>query len=129
VAKQRDALAETLTNAPVALSNLQNAYNAKTGTLDVRANAAENLKLQNLICNLIIAGGQPDSLCKTVNGALKPVEDLLDQLRSQGLDLPDLLSEVPQSTGANPSGAQPESTGVVVRGADSTLGGLLGAQR
>src|SRR4029079_16745263 len=55
VAKQRDALAEALTNAPVALSNLQNAYNPKTGTLDTRANINENLSVQTLLCNLIVA--------------------------------------------------------------------------
>ena len=61
MAEQRDALAETLTNAPVALSNLQNAYNPRTGTLDTRANINENLKIQTLLCNLIVASGQPAS--------------------------------------------------------------------
>lgn len=126
VAKQRDALAETLTNAPVALSNLQNAYNAKTGTLDTRANVDENLKLQDMLCNLIVASGQPASLCKNVTGALKPVEDLLDELEGHGVDLPlDLLSAVPESqtTGAS------AGTTVQMRGADPTLGGLLEVSR
>ena len=100
IAEQRDALAETLTNAPVAISNLQNAYNPKTGTLDTRANINENLKLQNLLCSLIVEGGQPASLCKTVNGVLKPIEDLLDQLDGLGVKLPlDLLSALPAQTG------------------------------
>ena len=99
VAKQRDALAETLTNAPVAISNLQNAYNPKTGTLDTRANVNENLKLQNLLCNLIVDGRPAGRPCATtVNGALKPIEDLLDQLEGLGVKLPlDLLSALPQS--------------------------------
>ncbi len=67
VAKQRDALAETLTDAPVAISNLQNAYNPKSGTLDTRANIAENLKLQNLLCSLISESGLPKSTCTTVS--------------------------------------------------------------
>ena len=121
VAKQRDALAETLTNAPVALSNLQNAYNPKTGTLDTRANINENLKVQTLLCNLIVASGQPASLCKSVTGALKPVTDLLDQLEGLGVKLPvDLLSAVPQSQSTGTTGGS-----VQVRGADPTLGGLL----
>lgn len=127
VAKQRDALAETLTNAPVAISNLQNAYNPKTGTLDVRANINENLKLQNLLCSLIVSGGQPGSLCKTVDGVLKPVEDLLDQLGGLGVKLPvDLLSAMPQSGATTSTTGGSGSTGVVLRGADPTLGGLLG---
>ena len=100
VAEQRDALAETLTNAPVAISNLQNAYNPETGTLDTRANINENLKLQNLLCSLIVEGGQPASLCKTVNGVLKPIEDLLDQLEELGVKLPlDLLSRPAEHAG------------------------------
>jgi phospholipid/cholesterol/gamma-HCH transport system substrate-binding protein len=134
IAKQRDALAETLTNAPVAVSNLQNAYNPDTGTLDTRANVNENLKLQNLLCSLIVQGGQPASLCTTVDGVLKPISDLLDQLEGLGVKLPlDLLSALPQtSTPAAPSaaGAAPaQSTTVRMRGADPTLGGLLGGAR
>jgi phospholipid/cholesterol/gamma-HCH transport system substrate-binding protein len=77
VAAQRDALAETLTNAPVALSNLQNAYNGKTGTLDTRSNVNENLTPQTLLCNLLVASGQPASACRGVESALKPVTDRL----------------------------------------------------
>ena len=129
VARQRDALAETLTNAPVALSNLQNAYNPKTGTLDTRANINENLKVQTLLCNLIVASGQPASLCKSVNGALKPVTDLLGQLSGLGVTLPNLLSAVPQSPAAGGSGAAGTDTTVQVRSADPTLGGLLEVAR
>lgn len=138
VAKQRDALAETLTNAPVAISNLQNAYNPDTGTLDTRANVNENLTLQNMLCSLIVQGGQPDSLCKTVSGALKPIQSLLDQLEGQGVKLPvDLLSALPQSqaatssTGSTATTATPGQGGAMItmRGADPTLGGLLGGSR
>ncbi|NHD16581.1 MULTISPECIES: MCE family protein [unclassified Actinopolyspora] len=41
VARQNEALRETLTNAPLALGNLQNSYNAASGTLDTRANLNE----------------------------------------------------------------------------------------
>ena len=133
VAAQRDALAETLTNAPVAISNLQNAYNPATGTLDTRANVNENLKLQTLLCNLITASGQPASLCKTVTGVLKPVTDLLDTLKGAGVKLPlDLLSAIPRSeggTGPEPRAAAAAPTSVQMRGADPTLGGLLGGGR
>ena len=122
VAAQRDALSEALTNAPVALSNLQNAYNPAAGTLDTRANINENLKVQTLLCDLIVASGQPASTCKTVAGALKPVTDLLGKLQGSGVQLPtNLLSAVPSAVPTTQSG----STTVQMRGADPTLGGLL----
>lgn len=122
VAAQRDALSEALTNAPVALSNLQNAYNPAAGTLDTRANINENLKIQNLLCDLIVASGQPASTCKTVTGALKPVTDLLGRLQGSGVQLPtNLLSAVPSAVPTTQSGSTP----VQMRGADPTLGGLL----
>jgi phospholipid/cholesterol/gamma-HCH transport system substrate-binding protein len=122
VAAQRDALSEALTNAPVALSNLQNAYNPAAGTLDTRANINENLKVQTLLCDLIVASGQPASTCKTVTGALKPVTDLLGKLQGSGVQLPtNLLSAVPTAVPTTQSG----STTVQMRGADPTLGGLL----
>ncbi|NYG06355.1 phospholipid/cholesterol/gamma-HCH transport system substrate-binding protein [Phycicoccus badiiscoriae] len=133
VARQRDALAEALTNAPVAVSNLQNAYNHTTGTLDTRANINENLTLQNMLCSLIVQGGQPESLCKTVSGALKPIASLLNQLQGLGVKLPlNLLSALPQSqaTSVGQSGQSGQSDpGVVMGGADPTLGGLLGGSR
>jgi phospholipid/cholesterol/gamma-HCH transport system substrate-binding protein len=129
VAKQRDALAEALTNAPVALSNLQNAYNPKTGTLDTRANINENLKIQTLLCNLIVASGQPASVCKSVDGALKPVTDLLGRLKGSGVNLPlNLLSAVPDSQTSQTTSETTAGT-VEMRGADPTLGGLLEASR
>ena len=129
VAKQRDALAETLTNAPVAISNLQNAYNPKTGTLDTRANVNENLELDNLVCSLVVASDNPraSAICDQAKKALKPVEDLLDALEGAGVKLPvDLLSALP-GTGSDNAVAQ--SAGVQVRGADPTLGGILGGSR
>jgi phospholipid/cholesterol/gamma-HCH transport system substrate-binding protein len=137
VAKQRDALAETLTNAPVAISNLQNAYNPKTGTLDTRANVNENLKLTNLVCSLVEQSNNPraGAICDQAKKALKPVEDLLKRLGDAGVKLPvNLLSAIPQDGTAEGSAGQPAATAgdgttVVVRGADPTLGGLLGGAR
>lgn len=130
VAAQRNALAEALLNAPVALSNLQNAYNPATGTLDTRANVNESLKTQNLLCNLIVASGQPASACTTVTGALKPVTDLLGRLQGSGVQLPtNLLSAVPGSQSDPASGSAPTTQNgqatVLMHGADPTLGGLL----
>ncbi|MDO7867730.1 MCE family protein [Nocardioides jiangxiensis] len=69
--RQRAALDETLTNAPVALVNLGHAYNPQAGTLDTRTNLGEVLNqltaspsavlcaLTNskTVCNLVKGGG------------------------------------------------------------------------
>jgi phospholipid/cholesterol/gamma-HCH transport system substrate-binding protein len=93
VAKQRDALAETLTNAPVAISNLQNAYNPKTGTLDTRSNMEQFDDPALLLCSLVTGptGTGNTDLCRDLDTTLAPVTDSLH-----------------------------------MRGADPTLGGLLG---
>lgn len=73
--KQRAALEETLTNAPLALSNLFHAYNPDAGTLDTNANMgmlAEQIVSDPamVLCTLV---GQVDtngSLCELLEGVL-----------------------------------------------------------
>lgn len=97
VAEKRRALGETLDNAPVAISNLQLAYNAANGTLDTRATVqgADNPGL--LLCSLVTGPTNTGNtkLCDT-------------------LGLLDLKA---------PTGS---SSGPLLQGADPTLGGLLG---
>jgi phospholipid/cholesterol/gamma-HCH transport system substrate-binding protein len=71
--KNRAALDETLTAAPVALDNLFLAYNQSTGTLDTRANVGETVaKL----------GSRPDVvLCAMLPDLCKPLTSLLDTLK------------------------------------------------
>ena len=74
IAHQSDALAEALTNAPVAVSNLNHAYNPSSGTLDTRNNAAQLDDPALLLCALINGPtntGNTD-LCKTFQSLLKP---------------------------------------------------------
>jgi phospholipid/cholesterol/gamma-HCH transport system substrate-binding protein len=73
IARQRDALAETLTNAPVAVSNLNHAYNPISGTLDTRNNAAQLDDPALLICALINGptGTGNTDLCKNIQSLLK----------------------------------------------------------
>jgi len=68
IARQRDALAESLTNAPVAVSNLQNAYNPISGTLDTRNNAEQLHDPALLVCALINGptGTGNTDLCKNI---------------------------------------------------------------
>ncbi len=117
VVAKRQALTETLTNAPTALSNLQLAYNPRSGTLDTRANIRQLDDPGLLLCSLLSGpGGQRDSeLC----------QQLIGRIRIPGLPLP-----LPLPTSAN--AVAPDAYGAVsavgtpsVRGADPTLGGLL----
>ena len=116
IAKQRDALAETLQNAPVAVGNLQNAYNPTSGTLDTRNNAAQLSDPALLLCALITGptGTGNTDLCKSIQTLLKV------PAAPGGAGLPlNLLSGMPTDPALHAD----------VRGADPTLGGLLGGAR
>jgi phospholipid/cholesterol/gamma-HCH transport system substrate-binding protein len=73
--QQRDALAQILDTAPTGLGNLNNAYNASSGTLDTRANL-EELRSPPilLVCELLRRGAPrqvPATLAETCR-ALEP---------------------------------------------------------
>lgn len=123
VASKRDALAETLTNAPVALSNLQLAYNPATGTLDTRTNVEQLKDPALLLCSLIDgpSGTANSPLCQSLTKLLSTLPTVPT---IPGLGLP---SAVPGAL-AQHGASTPSSTGraaSAVRAADPTLGGLL----
>ncbi|WP_434452759.1 MCE family protein [Lentzea sp. E54] len=106
---QRAALAETLDVAPLALGNLQNSYNAASGTLDTRANINElNQPPIVLICKLVqqaTPNNVPPILAQTckqleplLTGAvpLKSPAEVLTDLNAGKLPLPLPLAGVPQ---------------------------------
>lgn len=78
--KQEKALAGFLTTGPLALGNVQNAYNAASGTLDTRANINElNTPPLMLVCKLLAKQAPPEGLelpdtvvnaCGTLNKSL-----------------------------------------------------------
>lgn len=103
LAKQKDALAETLDAAPVALSNLQNAYNPASGTLDTRDNAEQLDDPGAYLCSLLVSLGQPKRVCDQVDKVLKNHQ------------LPDPGQLLPSGSGSG--------------GPDLTLGGILGGSR
>jgi phospholipid/cholesterol/gamma-HCH transport system substrate-binding protein len=81
IASKRAALAETLDNAPVALSNLQNAYNPASGTLDTRDNAEQLKKPELFICGLLNDQlGRSTTCADTLGKLLGPVLTLIDQV-------------------------------------------------
>ena len=101
LAKQKDALAEVLDAGPVALSNLQNAYNPSSGTLDTRDNAQQLDDPSLYLCSLLTSLGQPKKVCDQIDRVLKNKQ------------LPEPGALVPSGPG----------------GPDLTLGGILGGPR
>lgn len=115
LAKNRQALAQVLENAPVALSNLQNAYHPQTGTLDTRNNAKGLDDPLLLVCSLLTGPTNTGNtqLCNALKNGVLPLLPTLPSLPSGSA-----LQGTPQPSGL-----------VNVRGADPTLGGLLGGSR
>jgi phospholipid/cholesterol/gamma-HCH transport system substrate-binding protein len=70
--KQKRALEEFLDNSATALSNLQLAYNPKSGTLDTRDNNSNQTTPQGLVCGLLTAAGQPCPVALANATALTP---------------------------------------------------------
>ncbi|MEV0682095.1 MCE family protein [Actinosynnema sp. NPDC050436] len=106
---QRASLAETLDVAPLALGNLQNAYNAASGTLDTRADLNElNQPPLVLVCKLIQSvepGKVPLALSQAcrqlapiLTGAvpLKTPAEVISDLTQGKLPLPLPLAGVPR---------------------------------
>jgi ABC-type transporter Mla subunit MlaD len=74
--KQRDALDETLKNAPVALNNLALTYNPQAGTLDTNANLGEVVNQiasdpETLLCGFLSQADQSGRLCDLAGSVLK----------------------------------------------------------
>jgi len=74
--KQRDALDETLRDAPVALNNLALTYNPQAGTLDTNANMGEIINQiasdpQTLVCGFLSQVDKSGQLCDLAGSALK----------------------------------------------------------
>ena len=104
--KNRAALDETLTAAPVALNNLFLAYNETTGTLDTRANVGETVTKLTSTPSVVLCALVPDAC-----GPLTSVVKLLGLQRAGALD-------------SDGSLRSPE-----VEPVDPTLGGLVEASR
>jgi len=104
--KNRAALDETLTDAPVALNNLFLAYNESSGTLDTRANVGESVTK--------LASNPSVVLCALVPDACGPLSSLVKVL---GLSRAGALA---------PDGSLRTT---VVEPFDPTLGGLVEVRR
>jgi virulence factor Mce-like protein len=104
--KNRNALDETLKDAPVALNNLFLAYDEKGGTLDTRANTGETVTQ--------LSAKPSTVLCALLPDACKPLTSMVNLL------------------GLGRTGALAGDTGsrtTVVEPVDRTLGGLVEVSR
>jgi phospholipid/cholesterol/gamma-HCH transport system substrate-binding protein len=110
LARQQRALEEVLDVAPTALSNLHDAYNPSSGTLDTRIDPEQLSDPGLYLCSLLRSVGQrPD--CKALQAAFKKLPPLP-------------LADA--SSGLLPSGAKPDSFGD--QSYDTSLGGILGGR-
>jgi virulence factor Mce-like protein len=76
--EQKAALSESLNNAPLALSNLNNAYNGASGTLDTRADINElNQPPLVSVCKLL-QQHSPSDVPKEVSDACASLKPILD---------------------------------------------------
>ncbi|KGN36451.1 MCE family protein [Knoellia subterranea] len=132
VAAKRDALAQTLDNAPVALSNLQLAYNPSSGTLDTRTNIQGLDDPALLLCSLLTGptgtGNSNPNLCTLLQGLIPKggIPIIGGLLNLPGLSALPSAFTVPQVAAAvAPKAPAKETVDVTIRGADATLGGLL----
>jgi phospholipid/cholesterol/gamma-HCH transport system substrate-binding protein len=79
--KQKRALEEFIDNSAVALSNLQLAYNPKSGTLDTRDNNSNQNDQNTLLCALFSSLGQP---CPALSGLASTQPQALGDDRTMG---------------------------------------------
>jgi phospholipid/cholesterol/gamma-HCH transport system substrate-binding protein len=74
---QRAALAETLDVAPLALGNLQNSYNAASGTLDTRPNLNELSQPPIVLVCKLIQQGTPKNVPAVLADTCKQLQPIL----------------------------------------------------
>jgi phospholipid/cholesterol/gamma-HCH transport system substrate-binding protein len=137
--RQQQAIINVLDVAPLALSNLNLAYNARSGTLDTRDDATGPYDPASYVCSLMVdalpapqVSKECVALAQTLNARHLP---MTDQLRSL-LGLPPGTSPptpVPPGTATRPGTPEGPSTAVGVPGgsssSDPTLAGILGGGR
>ncbi len=117
--RQQKALTEVLDVAPLALSNLNLAYNSRAGTIDTRDNALGPYDPASFVCSVLVDDlpiaqipRECFALAQTLNANHLPLTDELKKL----LGLP--TTPTPSKTS---SPQLPVDTGTV----DRTLGGIL----
>lgn len=112
--KQKRALREFLDTAPTALSNLQLAYNSKSGTLDTRDNSSSQGGLALILCNAIAAAGVLNPVCTALGGVVPHAA-------------PSSLTRSPSTPSSLTQSSSTPSSLTSLTSRDLTLGGILEA--
>ena len=134
--RQQKAIVDVLNVAPLTLSNLNLAYNARSGTLDTRDDALGPYDPASYVCSLLVGlvtqaqvPKECVALAQTLNAAHLPLTDQLRKL----LGLPPTNTSSPGGAPGTPAaGAGPGVSGLPGGGQggdvlplDPTLGGIL----
>jgi phospholipid/cholesterol/gamma-HCH transport system substrate-binding protein len=132
--RQQKAIIEILDVTPLAVSNLNLAYNARSGTLDTRDNALGPYDPASYVCSVMVdlvpvqqIPKECLALAQTLNAKKLPMTDQLRRL----LGLPGAAPPAASGTSATPQPSVPAQSGApalpqlpgVVR--DLTVGGIL----
>ncbi len=135
--RQQKALIDTLDVAPLALSNLNLAYNPRSGTLDTRDDVLGAYDPASFVCSMLVhlvpAQQVPQacfSLAQLLNKVGQPLTSELSKLlagKIPGANLGDLLNPSGSTPNPGPSaqGGAPTSPTGEMQGSDLTLGGIL----
>ncbi|OLB77065.1 MAG: hypothetical protein AUI14_17080 [Actinobacteria bacterium 13_2_20CM_2_71_6] len=127
LARQQQAIVAVLNTAPLALSNLNLAYNARSGTLDTRDDLMGPYDPASYVCSLIadVAPAQVPKECfalaQTLNAAHLPLSNQLRKL----LGLPLAPAPAGGTSPGAPGGPAPGAPGTPGQSGDPTLGGIL----
>jgi phospholipid/cholesterol/gamma-HCH transport system substrate-binding protein len=118
--RQQQALMTVLDVAPLALSNLNLAYNVRSGTLDTRDNALGPYDPASYVCSLMVNLVSPQQIPTTCG-------DLARLLLARGLPLTNELRKlIGQPPSTAPGTTSPAAGGSTVPGAGGALPGVLG---
>ncbi|GAA4201026.1 MCE family protein [Actinocatenispora rupis] len=140
--KQQKSIMDILDVAPTALSNLNLAYNARSGTLDVRDDVLGPYDAASYVCSVVthlVPAKQVPLACfklatllaKAGQPLTKELKKLLSLLPLPGVDLGAIVDPDPDGTtgGTGRTGSKPEDGAGDTSGgvtSDPTLGGILG---
>jgi virulence factor Mce-like protein len=139
---QQKAIIDVLDVAPLAMSNLNLAYNARSGTLDTRDDALGPYDAAGYVCSLLVdlvpAGQVPQAclaLAQTLAARKLPLTDQLRKLLNHTPGGQGAPADAPHATGTQapvrgsapsaPPPALPQAPGPVDGLLDRTLGGIL----
>src|SRR6266542_3495260 len=136
--RQQRAIIDVLDPAPLALSNLNLAYNARSGTLDTRDNAMGPYDPASYVCSLLVdlvplaeVPKECVALAQTLGAGHLPLTDQLRRLL--GLPGTPAVPGVPGLPGAPGLPAPPGLPGLLGgapgQSSDPTLGGILRGNR